>query len=357
MILENKLEVIEPIMNFQKIKFNKLDELVPLNYSRGKRINIYLNMNSVLSYFYSENIISAMNSLTGKEYLIFVPEFINLMAHYRHYFWSRFHSRTRFFIYYLNSPIKRAKNINKDYCKKYLDRLDVNDIKAGVMNDILKTIFNMINKIVYYLPECYFIESGGHDMSVIPYYIIDRINKKKNQCNIVMTHDYYDFQLLNHDATMILSPAGNRSKSYFRENIFDKKTKGTKYKLNNEISPELFSLLMSISGYNNRNINKIQGFAKTIKTLDSLIDSSLIENEYSSDLENISKLFNIDYTDLYNNFILTDLRIQEQLLSDTDKKLISNKLINLKDNTSLMNLNSDYFQFNNLQLIELCEGE
>lgn len=357
-IFEERLEVIEPILNFQKVRYTKLNELIPLEYARGKRVNIYINLNSILNYFYSENIISSMNSLQGSEYLIFVPEFINLMAHYRHYFWSKFGTRTRFFIYYLNEPVKKAKHINKKYCKKYIDRLDSLDIKTGVMNDILKTIFKMIDRIILYVPECYFLNSSGNDLSVIPYYIIKRLNKVKNhQAHIVLTHDYYDYQMLNLKDTMILSPAGNKSKSYFLKNIYDKKKKNCKYELENDINPELFSLLLSISGYKDRNIEKIQGFAKTIKKLDSLISTGILENEYTTDIKNVSELLNIDYDTLYNNFLLTDLRVQEKSLTKANKQFIGNKLINLRDNTTLMNLNSDYFQFNNLQLIELCEGE
>lgn len=358
MIIDEKLEVIEPIMNFQKIKYSKLNELIPIDFIQNKRVNFYINLNSILDNFYTDNIISAMNSLQGSEYLVFVPEFLNILAHYRHYMFSRFQCRTRFFIYYLNKPVKTAKHINKNYCKKYLDRLDINERRTGVTNNVLKTIFNMIDKIIYYLPNCYFIESNGLELSLIPYYIIDCLNKKKNQCNIVLTHDYYDFQLLNHKDTMILSPAGSRSKSYFKKDIYYKKTKNTKYQLENELSPELFSVMNAYCGIKERNIEKIGGFSKIAKSLDNGIINGLINNSYNPNIKLISSLFKEDIEDELNkNFLLTDLKTQYNIMSNLNKEMIKNKLINLNDNYAIMDLNSNYFQYNNIQLIEIEEGE
>ena len=358
MLIDEKLEVIEPLMNFQKIKYSKLNEIIPVNFIRGKFMNVYINLNSILESMYTENMLSLMNSLDGNEYLIMVPEFINIMAHYRHYFWSRFGSRSRFFIYYLNKPTRLSKHLNKDYCKKYISRLDIDEVKSGVFNDIMKTIIRMIDRIILYIPGCYLIESNGIEHSLIPYYIMKRLNKKDNQSNIVLTHDYYDFQLLNLKNSIIVSPSGNRSRGYFKKDIYEKKRKGSKYNLENDISPELFSLLMSCSGYGERNISKIINFAKVIKSLDELISIGKIENKYTSDIKSI--ISNIDENkvdDVYNNFLLCDLKNQEKTINKKDESMIRNKLMDLRDNTTLMNLNSEYFKFNNIQTIELEEGE
>lgn len=350
------MEVIEPIINYQKVTYEKLRELIEPEFVKGKTVNVYINMNSILNYFYAPATIDAMNSLRKFENIILVPEFINLIAHYRHYFYSRYQSSTRFIIYYMDSPVA---NKNKSYCENILKQMDVDNTRTGMMNDIIKTNIKMIDRICYYLQNVYFINSNGLEPSLIPYYLIKKLSKKEKQSHIVMTHDYYDYQLLNLDDTIVLSAAGSKSKVYTRDDIYKKMTSRIKYKLENDLSPELFSLIMSFTGNKTRNISKINnyGFAKTIKQLDMLISNGMLRNKYNSSIMTLATLFDVDYDELFNNFQLCDLKINHKLMNNIDEDIIKRKLINLKDNNTIMMLNSNYFPYNNIKLIELEEGE
>lgn len=349
------MEVIEPILNYQKVSYEKLKELINVELIKDKIINIYVNMNSVINYFYAPATIDAMNSLRKLENVLFVPEFINLLAHYRHYFYSRFGCSTRFFIYYMNKEV-----VGKDdYCTDMLDRMSIDNIKTGMMNDILISNMNMIETMCKYLQNIYFIKSDGIEPSLIPYHIIKKLSKRENECNIVMTHDYYDYQLLNLEKTIILSAAGNRSKVYTRDNIYYKKMKNIKYEMNNALSPELFTLIMSLTGYNKRNIDKLDkyGFSKCIKTIDNLLENNLMNNRYNSSIQELAILFNVDYDKLLDNFNKCDLKLNHKLMNSIDENIITRNLINLQDNDTIMYINSNYFPYNNIKLVELEEGE
>jgi hypothetical protein len=348
--------VVEPIINFQKVRYDKLKEIIEPGLIKDKTINIYINFNSILEYFYAPRVVEAMNSLESKDHLIFVSEFINLMAHYRHYFYSRHKCSTRFFVYFLN----KEPYGDKHYMQSMLHMRSHNHIKTGTMNEVLDININMIDTICKYLSNIYFIKSEGLDHSTIPYYILSKLSKRENEFNIIMTHDYFDYQLLNFPRTVVLSASGDRSKIYKRENIYDKKLKGLKYELRNQLSPELFTLIMTFMGNKERDIEKIgnYGFAKIIKKLDEFIDSGLIKNGYNFNLDYLSKLFGIvDTRILERNFGFCDLRIRNKIISEAKENIIKSKLINLRDNNTIMELNSKYFQFNNIQLIELEEGE
>ena len=111
-------------------------------------------------------------------------------------------------------------------------------------------------------------------------------------------------------------------------------------------------------GIKERNIEKIGGFSKIAKSLDNGIINGLINNSYNPNIKLISSLFKEDIEDELNkNFLLTDLKTQYNIMSNLNKEMIKNKLINLNDNYAIMDLNSNYFQYNNIQLIEIEEGE
>lgn len=347
--------VIEPIINYQKVKYEKLKEIIPSETVINKTVNIYINMNSILEYFYTNKMVDAMNSLIKLDNIVFTAEFINLMAHYRHYFFSRHRSKTRFFIYYLNKPV----SYDNKYMESMIKTRGSEKIRTGLMSEILDINLKLIDNICTYLPNIYFISSEGMDHSSIPYYLIKKLSKREDETNIVMTHDYYDYQLLNLPRTMILSASGDRSKMYTLKNIYDKKLSGLKYNKVNDISPELFSLIMSLTGHKDRDINKIDnyGFSKAIKKIDELLSNGLIKNGYNFNLTYLSKVMNVSENGLTHNFSLCDLRTKNNILKSTDEILITRKLINLRDNNAIMDINSRYFKFNNIHLIELEEGE
>lgn len=352
--IEGELKVVEPIMNYQKVNYQKMRELIDDSFIKGNEINMYINMNSILEYFYTPSNIDAMNSLSKFENILIVPEFINIMAHYRHYFFSRFGVKTRFFVYYLNKPVKYR---DENYCKKLLEKQDTTLVRTGLMNDIIKTNISMINTICRYLKDIYFIESNGIDHSLIPYFIMKRLNKKEKQRHIVMTHDYFDYQLLNIKNSIILSAAGSKSRIYTKEQIYDKKLSKLKYVMMNDMSPKLFSLILSLSGDKGRDIVKLNyGFGKAIKKIDQLLDSGLILNDYNYDMENLSELFDVDKDSLYDNMKICDLRLNYRTMDERYKELIKSKLINLQANNIIMYYNQKYFKYNNIQLIELEEG-
>lgn len=347
------MEVVEPIINFQKIKYDKFSELLHSeNITKGNRFNIFINVETILDYFYKEQIIAAMNSLKSKENIILVSEFINLIAHYRHYFYSRYGARSRFFIYHLNRKVTNSKS---DYMSDLLIKYDIENVKSGTMNDIMITNMKLVENICFYLPKIYFVNSNGVEPSLIPYYILTNYCKKEDY-NLIISRDYYDYQLTDFKNTFMLTASGKRSKIYNKKNVLEKKIKGFEEKYP-ELKSRHIPYIISLCGLKNRNIERVDKFtfSKACKLLHSIHkdilnskDDRLIQLAIEDKIED-SKLFRY-------NLNLSLLSRMYDNLNYVDNELITKNLIDLKDINTLRNLNAMYFVNNNIHLEELFEG-
>ena len=140
--------MIEPLLNMYKIKYTELDKLI--QFKSGACLNIFINLNSILNSFYQPKIAaSALRDLSGKRVLAFSSEIINIIAHYRHYFWKYYKVPTTFYVYYSgdNIPIKNKK-FNIDYMKFQTIRRSENNPEFGQMNQLFNRNIKLIKMII-----------------------------------------------------------------------------------------------------------------------------------------------------------------------------------------------------------------
>lgn len=344
------LEVLAPLINFYKVKYDILEDLIKSSNAKGNNMNIYINLESIFNGFYDESNEAVLNSLTVKQYMLLVPHLINLAAHYRHFFWSRFRAKTKIYFYYCNKVPKWQKNKLEDYYNILKDRKD----KYITINDMIKNVLKAFDKIIPYITDVFYIPSNGLDPSVIPYYLIK--NSDEDYCNLIITKDKFEYQLCNLDNTFILSPRGKNTKFISKEDIFDHKLKNMKYKPKH-LDSSLYSLIITLVGYKDRNIPKILTFGKVIKKIDILYDNNYIENKNSLITLIKDELLDVDLYDKFDiNYKISDIKNSYKLLTEKDIYNINKYLVNKYHNESIMVLNGTYFADCNIQLVELAEG-
>ena len=355
-----ELEVIEPIINYMKVKYDKLEELILSSSMEGDSINIFINIDKILDLFYNDRILSAVYSLKSLEDIILTAELINLIAHYRHFFWKKFRAKSNFYLYHYNKKVKLATYYNKDYLKDVSNKRDLKHPKYGELNSLINDNLKLVDLISLYVKNAYYIESNGLEPSIIPYYIIKN-KTKQSEANIILTSDKVEYQLANIKNTFILNCRGSKTKLISKKEIYDSYYKNIKYRPNNTISSKLYPVILSLIGYKKRNIDKVKGysFVKSIKMIDKLIDNKIIKNKELKRLDyNIFKeyLSEEQFKQFELNFKYLNFKQIEQNLNVLDKILIDNKLEDRYDNIAIMDINADYFPNNNIKLIELCEG-
>ena len=360
--MEN-MQVIEPIINSFKVRYDVFTDLIRKSNMEGNHIAMYINVDSILDKFYTSNeIISAMNSLKHEESIILTSELINIVAHYRHFFWSRFRAPSVFYFYYCSKRPKWQSEKNKDYMSILDFKRDLENPKFGGLNETLESNLKLVDLLSTYVNHAYFIKSDGLEPSVIPYFLIKKTLKKNTDiCHMILTNDKSEYQLANLPNTFILRSRGEKSKIIDSSMIYDHKFKDIKYRPENKLSPELYPLLLAFLGYKPRSLPKVKGYTlvATLKLLDKLIDNKVIKNGNNKGLDKEAFLNYISeeqFDQLEKNYKCINFNRAYKLLRDVDIIKIDKALVDKYDNMSIMNLNTQYFQGNNIMLVELCEG-
>lgn len=353
-------EVIEPIINFRKVKYDKLDEMiVPLiknNTLTGEFVNFYIDLDFVLEKFYDPKVLSCFKSLKGKELIKMTAEVINIISHYRNYFWSRFKVPTAFILYSFNSPISYNKKINNDkYMVDLYNKKSQDHPEYGMVNYVFNVNKKMIENISVYIKNAYYIETFGIDTTVIPYFFINK-HGNNSRCNIILTNDKIDYQCAMLKNTFILNACGSKSKLISSSDLIEEKFKNIKYRPNNNFSPELYSIIMASIGYKKRGLEKVTGFSNTCKILDKAISQGIIKNgknihlpDELLDMFPDGKLLNANFKLINPDRQLRSLKLHQQ-------SKLYDCLVDRFDNSAIMELNDRYFNLNNIQLIELSKG-
>lgn len=349
------LEVVEPVINFRKVKYDLLGDLIRQSGMTGGKLNMFINLDTILDKFYSNDTMSAFKSLKGKELIILTSEIFNLIAHYRNYFWTRHRVSTSFYIYNLNMPVMNCKN--DEYLSSKLNRKQTEHINFGVVNYVFNKNMELISGISKYIKQCYYIPSNGLEPSLIPYYIINKYSNNNDVCNLILTSDKSEYSLMSLENTFILKASGKNSTILSKDNIYDYKFKNIKYRPKIELSDELYPLILSMSGYKDRNINGVYGFTKAYKIVESAVKDSTINNSYLPNPKVLRQYIDDnDLEQIVENYKCIDVRRHHRLMNDVDEIRIENKIIDRYDNGALIHLNSKYFETNNIQLVELSKG-
>jgi hypothetical protein len=355
--------MIEPILNMYKIKYEELKSMI--QFKEGKYLNIFINLNSVLNSFYNSKITApALRELNGKETLIFSSEIINIIAHYRHFFWKYYKVPTTFYIYYNNGtiPIKNKK-YNLTYMEHQAIQRSENNPEFGQVNELLNKNIKLIKMIIEYIYDSYFIENNNIDIGIMIYKII-KDTEASDRLNLVLTRDKYDFQLLRYNPKKIgliymapkhiewLNPIDIMKKVIKIDNIID------------EQYIHYLGLLYAIGGLPSRSLYGIKGIGikKAFKIIQKYWNNKDFFTTNISDFiikeilteSNLSDC--IDY--IINQYKCIDIEFGvNYLLNDADNFYLSENIYkNRYDNESIIDLNDKYYYNHPINLIYLAEG-
>lgn len=359
--------MIEPILNLYKIRYEELKPL--LKFNDGKYLNIFINLNSILNSFYNSKISApTLRELNGKDTLIFSSGIINIIAHYRHFFWKHYKVPTTFYIYYNNGiiPIKNKK-YNPEYMKnQYIQRSEINP-EFGQMNELFNDNIKLIKIIIDYIYDAYFIDNNNINNNIdigIMIYKIIKDTDTEDRLNLILTRDKYDFQFLRYKPNKIgliyMTPKNQEwlTASGALEKII---------KIDNLIHEKYINyigLLYAIGGLSSRSVNGIKGIGikKAFKMIQGywdrkdfftptvsefIIEQILTENNLRESVDYVIQQYKSIDIEFGINY----------LLSGGDNFYLSENIYkNRYDNESIIALNDKYYKKSPINLIYLTEG-
>lgn len=347
--------VFEPVINSHKIKFKLLDKMFSDFYFASDRVNIFINLDSILSEFYREDLISSFMNLKGYENIALSSEIMNIAAHYRKYFYTRHKKTTFIYFYYMNKKPKKNMAVYPDYCKSIIERKNIKG-KYEVFNNILKDNLRLLSLLSMYVPQVYFLLSDGYEPSLVPYNIMNN-----SICdNIVLTKDPYEYQFVSYPNTYVLRLKYDKSVLLNRKNLIDYILKDNKYKPNNYIDGIIYELILPYLSCKKRDLKGIKGKGKVniIKKIDKLITNKKFPKFEDLSFNSLYKILDldVDYDEIKSLYTITNISYQYNRLSKKDKINLEEFLIDRYENRTIMQINSTYYLNNPVQLIELWEG-
>ena len=345
---------IESILLGYYIKYIKLEELTAntlavSKYADCNDVDIYIDLYDMLNKLYATDIYA------NKQFTI-VSSVINLAAHMREFYWSRYHVNSIIYLvyadetsnnhkqFYLNFGVTRIKE-TRDYDK---------------VNSIIESQLEMVKILCAYIYGVYFVRRTT-DFSMFTY---SNIVGNPNTPAIILTKSKYAYQI----PAMCENALLFRPKKYNGEDIsfpvthqnvlfqFCNKLSNEKtYEQLKTISPKLLSLIMTLNGLPSKKLLTMVNITTAVGRIYKAISEDKILNDYNTDINyvyNQLELFSkIDPDNFRCRFNAVDLIYQNRLynMNMAESKDIS-WLIDLKDPETVKYINNKYFADNPLDL-------
>jgi len=346
-----------------KIKYKVLMDLVKDLPYETEFVTLFIDIDSIIKKFYNPKFVDTFKAFNTYEKLIFSSEIINIAAHYRHFFWSRFGIPCDIYMLYNDKSCDLVRQYNSDFNdRKYNDDNHFKHSHFKILYNTFQKNFELITMLKDYLPSIYFINGMGlAETFMLPQLILNRPEIAKNNLNLIITSDGLMNQYINTSETCILRLNYDGSYIINEKNLMGEVSKD----VNTDLTPFYINHYYALAGLKNssiHNVNKL-GPKKTLSflynvsklgnfTFDSKISlkkfiSIIRENELLSE-DDIS-LFKSNYKSINAKKLCTNI-------SNNDTFSILSQMGNKLDNDSLMRINESYYENNPIQLIELCEG-
>lgn len=344
------VELIEPIFNLFKVKFDKMDELQVID-SDTEIVVFYINLENVFTLLFQpriDNQLRASGANQQKLQLAFISNIINLAQHYRLYSCCKGkHFESRIILYW-NYP--RANYKNRKYVTKYREHHDqkfFRNISCAYMSDALNDCYPLLISTMKYINEVYLLDGRKVESSLIPLLLERKYfhEEEHRMQHIVVSKSVYDYQYLNlyPENFKVLVPAGEKSYLLHETNVFDYLIKTTQTSLNVPLGqlPTLISLLGD--GY--RGIPKMNGVGPVgaVKLINKAIENLTIGCDTVS-LELLKRIVEEPKQEQFEkHYRATSLELQYQELTPLEVTEITSQIEDKCQDETLEELNEAYF--------------
>ena len=351
-MIDHKVNVEQILLGYY-IKYNKLQELVTnelegSQYGNSEIVDIYIDLYDMFIPLYTSNIY-AENNFT------IVSSVINLAAHMRSFFRTRYNVYSRIFLVYGDES-----NVNH---RQFYISFGETKIKESLnyvkIHSIITSQLDMLKILCAYINDVYLIRRTS-DFSMFTY---DNIMQNQNIPSIILTKSKYAYQI----TAMCNNAFIFRPKKYNGEDIsYSVNNRNVLFMLNKKINskdtldklkiinPRLCSVLMCLTGLPSKKLLTLFNITTGVGRLNKVIIENKIINDYNSDIDylyNQLQLFSkIDQVSFKCRFNAVDLVFQHRIyINSAESKDISWN-INLEDKRSFHEINNKYFINNPLDV-------
>lgn len=373
MINDNTKVSIEQLLYGSFIKYDNMVEMTNSAFAgyNANTLNVFIDVYSMIKDMYRMN-----NNLYIGNYTSLTSSIINLCAHIRSFFRTRYKVECKIFIVYSRNCPRSAKQFYATYNKK----TELAMYNNAMMTDFIESNIKLLKILCPYIYDIFFIETE-FEASVAIYDTIlwlESLNGTKDSTrgvefdyspNVVFGKDIFLYQLPTTRKDIILYR--NRKKdgqdlSWYIDsnNAISKYVENSRIKdklehLTCYFRPDIFSLLVAITSMPERGLKSILNLGTAIKIVNDGINNGTIINGYNNDINLVSnslctgRLANQAML-VENRFKAIDIRYQHYIfMNSIEARTSKDNIINQYDPENVKFLNNKYFASNPLDLNRL----
>lgn len=315
------------------IRYDYLDTLIRNTQSASVILkypmDLYIDVQSVYKMALSEN-------LMANDIKVISINILNLAAHYRHYFKSRFKIDVN--VYIVNSISSLNKNIFEE------------------VNSNNKDMFSILKILTPYFPLIYYIEKEGYNASAIILSMINKYTIPFNRVGLVVSNDIFSYQiptLVPRDRVFVLKPS-SKPKFISANNTIDYMfpRKSTNI-ITSDLSPALLPVIMAYHKCPELGMTLINNFKTSINIIREKINNGQILNNYNSPI-----IFQNEPI-IYTRLCICDLMTITNIYNNSYASMVDDwkveKQCNFRDLASILDHNFNTDQDNILNYVFLLE--
>lgn len=358
------MDIIDPIFNLHKIRFDVLDQWNTLQPSI-ERVCVYINLDNVFKLILVprlNNFIQAATSVNVHDNFLrdislsFISNIINLAQHYRLYCVK--HGKSSRVILYWDYPTVgsyKNRKFLKTYRQHHQERYTINSSNNHILN-CLDESYAFLKTCIQYVNEVYLIPANELECSLIPLIMKERIydDDEIPSQHIIVSHSKYDYIYTLKDFTVLIPPMRkNPAFAITKDTVVSifKERAGIKADLT---APSCYiPFIISLMGDTDRNIPKITGVG--LSTILKMINVAIDQKKVTSSTTDIDMLTNIMASQhkehFRNNYECTSLDRQLNRVTPLEVHQIKSNLVDRFDDVTLRGINDKYFKKCPIELI------
>lgn len=317
-VIDEQMSNIEKILHSSKINYEDLLNITnPYLLNNDKEtINVFIDLyDFVFRPMYRPNLREEIATMKNSHKLTVVAEIINIIAHYRHFFLSRYNKYCTVILYYSDKKDTYLTKIDPNYKKSYYNKrlLSENNSEFYMVNKLIEDCLTIIKAYLTYIPHAYLINTLNLDPLSFFNKLKNDITTEELNNNIDVNNDFNI--ILSNNYLSLLNIIDNNNTIVLRNKVKDKPYyvdntniwKEFEVENTNGLPNNVLYLLCSMIGnsqYDIKNIDKI-GKKKAFKILNKLFIEGNNLSNIINDYDKIKEIFK-DYD---TNVILKNLKL------------------------------------------------
>lgn len=347
-----------PLIAQSYIKYDRLVELTNYAFtgSNATMCDVYIDLYSILSPLYG-----VYDPSMDSSYNDIASAILNMVAHYRRFFWSKYRVETRIIFIYSDNVGSYNKTYFPEYNSKHANRM----LSKKYIHDSIKRNLNLVSMITPYLNNVSYF-SSSFDSATMIYHVANTIEKQGEVPNIIISKDTSIYQLIgaiDNSPTVVFRPKKQQGQDMSYpvniKNIYsvfalncDVNIKEDKTCL---IHPSLFSTVLAFSKIPDRNFKSVLNVSTVLNKFAIFSERKWITS-YTHDINSIIELFDekqkmsLYKNNVLNRFKAIDCIYQAGIMINNPERLNYKGFMNLYDPNGLHEITSMYFKSNPLNL-------